>query len=43
MEEVRENLIEAMPMILEANREESERRLVGNAKITREQLVLHAA
>jgi len=38
MEEVRENLIEAMQMILEANREETERRLSSNAKVTREPL-----
>lgn len=43
MEEVRENLIEAMQMILEANREEAERRLSSNAKVTREPLTLHAA
>ena len=43
MEEVRENLLEAMQMILEANREEAERRLSTNANVTRERLVLHAA
>jgi predicted RNase H-like HicB family nuclease len=43
MEEVRENLLEAMQMILEANREEAERRFGNNPKITREQLKLHAA
>ena len=42
-EEVRENLIEAMQMILEANREEAERRLANNTKVTREPMVLHAA
>ena len=43
MEEVRENLLEAMQMILEANREEAERRLSSDAKVTREPLTLHAA
>jgi predicted RNase H-like HicB family nuclease len=43
MEEVRENLAEAMQMILEANREEAERRLSSTAKVTREPLTLHAA
>lgn len=43
MEEVRENLLEAMQMILEANREESERRFGNDPKITREQLRLRAA
>jgi predicted RNase H-like HicB family nuclease len=43
MEEVRENLLEAMQMILEANREEAERRLSGDGKVTRESLTLHAA
>jgi predicted RNase H-like HicB family nuclease len=38
MEEVRENLLEAMQMILEANREEAQMRLSSNAKTTREQL-----
>jgi predicted RNase H-like HicB family nuclease len=41
--EVRENLLEAMQMILEANREESESRLSGKPGITREQLILYAA
>ena len=43
MDEVRENLLEAMQMILEANREEAERRLTKTAKVTREALVLNAA
>jgi predicted RNase H-like HicB family nuclease len=43
IEEVRENLLDAMQMILEANREEAERRFGNNPKITREQLKLHAA
>ena len=43
MEEVRENLLEAMQMILEANREEAERRLTKTGKVTREALILNAA
>ena len=43
MEEVRENLLEAMQMILEANREEAERRLSPDAKVTSEPLKLHVA
>jgi predicted RNase H-like HicB family nuclease len=43
IDEVRENLIEAMRMILEANREEAERRLSSDAKVTRESLTLQAA
>ena len=43
MDEVRENLFEAMQMILEANREEAERRLSGDGKVTREPLILHVA
>jgi predicted RNase H-like HicB family nuclease len=43
MDEARENLIEAMQMILEANREEAERRFGNNPKLTREQLRLRAA
>lgn len=43
MKEVRESLLEAMQLILEANREEAERRLSNNAKVTREPLILHAA
>ncbi len=43
MEEVRENLLEAMQMILEANREEAEHRLTSTAKVTREALILNAA
>ena len=41
--EVRENLPEAIQLILEANREEFERRLTPSAKVTRERLVLRAA
>jgi len=43
LDEVRENLFEAMQMILEANREEAESRLSGKPGVTREQLTLHAA
>ena len=43
MEEVCENLLEAMQMILEANREEAEHRLTSTAKVTREALILNAA
>lgn len=43
IEEVRENLLEAMQMILEANREEGERRFGNDPKITREQFKLRAA
>jgi len=41
--EVRENLSEAIQLILEANREEFERQLTPGSKVTREQLVLRAA
>jgi predicted RNase H-like HicB family nuclease len=43
LDEVRENLLEAVQMILDANREESERRLGKGAKVTKESLTLHAA
>ena len=43
LEEARENLIDAMQMILEANREKAEQRLGSKAKIVREKLILHAA
>lgn len=43
LDEVRENLLEAVQMILEANREESERRLAKGTKVTRERLTLHAS
>jgi predicted RNase H-like HicB family nuclease len=43
MNEVRENLVEAVQMILDANREESEKRVTDNAKVTRESLTLRAA
>ncbi|HEX8160754.1 MAG TPA: type II toxin-antitoxin system HicB family antitoxin [Pyrinomonadaceae bacterium] len=41
--EVRENLLEAVQMILDANREESEKRLAKNSKVTKESLTLRAA
>lgn len=43
LEETRENLIEAALMILEANREEVERRLTESGKVTRERITLRAA
>jgi predicted RNase H-like HicB family nuclease len=43
LEEVRENLAEAIQLILEANREQFEQRFSPSAKVTREQLVLRAA
>ena len=43
LEEVRENLGEAIQLILEANREEFEKNFSTNAKVTRERLVLRAA
>jgi predicted RNase H-like HicB family nuclease len=43
LDEARENLLEAMGMILEANREEAESRLSDKPGITREQLTLRAA
>lgn len=43
LEETRENLLEAMQLILEANREAAEQKLSANARIVRERLILHAA
>ena len=43
LEEVRENLSEAIQLILEANREQFESQLNPDSKVTREQLVLRAA
>jgi len=43
LEEVRENLSEAIQLILNANREEFEKNFSGSAKVTREKLVLRAA
>lgn len=43
LEETRENLVEAIQLILEANREEFEKQLPPGSKLTREQLILRAA
>lgn len=43
LEETRENLVEAIQLILDANREEFERQIPPGSKLTREQLVLRAA
>jgi predicted RNase H-like HicB family nuclease len=43
LEEVRENLIEAAQLILEANREATEKRLADPAKVKRERLTVEAA
>ena len=43
LEEVRENLSDAIQLIFDANREEFEKRLTPNAKVTRERLILRAA
>ena len=43
LEEARGNLLEAVQMILEANREEAMRRLPEGAKVTKERLTLRAA
>jgi predicted RNase H-like HicB family nuclease len=43
LDEVRENLLEAVQMILDANREESEKRVANGAKMTKESLTLRAA
>ena len=43
IEEVRENLSEAIQLILETNREEFEKNFSSKAKVTRERLVLRAA
>ena len=42
LEEARENLTEAIQLILEANREEFERKFTSSAKVTRERVVLRA-
>jgi predicted RNase H-like HicB family nuclease len=39
LEEARENLLETMELILEANREKAERQLTSGAKIVREKLI----
>ena len=43
LQEVRENLTEAIELILEANREEVESRLSEKSDIIREELILEAA
>ena len=43
LEEVRENLSEAIELILTSNREEFERNFASNGKVTRETLILRAA
>ena len=43
LEEVRQNLNEAIELILNSNREEFERRFSSSGKVTRETLVLRAA
>ena len=43
LQETRENLVDAVMLVLETNREEAERRLAATAKVTRERLVLRAA
>jgi predicted RNase H-like HicB family nuclease len=42
LEEVRENLSEAIQLTLDANREQFEKNFSGSAKVTREKLVLRA-
>jgi len=43
LDEVRENLAEAIQLILEANREQFERQFNPGSKVTREHLILRAA
>ena len=43
LEEVRENLSEAIQLILDANRDEFERNFSSSSRVTREKLVLRAA
>ena len=43
LEEVRENLSEAIELILTSNREEFEKNFTSNRKVTRETLILRAA
>lgn len=43
LEEVRENLSEAIELILNANREEFEKNFSSSGRVTRETLVLRAA
>ena len=43
LEEVRENLHEAIQLILETNREQFEKNFSSHAKVTREKMILRAA
>jgi predicted RNase H-like HicB family nuclease len=43
LEEVRENLTEAIQLILNSNREEFEKNFSSSSKVTREKLILRAA
>ena len=43
LEEVRENLSEAIELILTSNREQFEKNFTSNRKVTRETLILRAA
>jgi predicted RNase H-like HicB family nuclease len=43
LEETRENLLEAAQLILETNREATEKRLADPAKVRREPITVHAA
>ena len=43
LEETRENLNEAIQLVLNSNREEFERNFSSSAKVTREKFVLRAA
>lgn len=43
IDEVRENLSEAIDLILTSNREEFEKNFSSNGKVTREKLILRAA
>ena len=43
LEEVRENLSEAIELILTSNREQFEKNFASNRKVTRETLILRAA
>ena len=43
LEEVRENLTDAIELILNANREEFEKNFSSHGKVTRETLILRAA
>ena len=43
LEQIRENLSEAIQLILDANRDEFERNFSSSSRVTREKLVLRAA